>query len=60
MSLLPNYLLAEIPDEKNDYGTIYTVPLKICIFEREGEVITAWILRHKKEVLQLITCYVNI
>jgi hypothetical protein len=91
--LLPNYLLAEIPDEKiygyclnffhergkhkarifhqvfgilakdgeilkaeiistlqksevtnireNEYGTIYTVPLKICIFEREGEVITA-------------------
>lgn len=112
MNLLPNYLLAEIPDEKiygyclnsfhergkhkakvfhqvfgisakdgellkaeitsklqesevtnirkNDYGTIYTVPLKICIFEREGEVIIAWIIRHNNEVPQLITCYVNI
>ena len=112
MSLLPNYQLAEIPDEKiygyclnsfhergkhkarvfnqvfgitvqdgellkseiagnlagsevtnireSAHGTIYTVPLKICIFEREAEVITAWIIRHNNNVPWLITCYVNI
>ncbi|MEO8853390.1 MAG: DUF6883 domain-containing protein [Ginsengibacter sp.] len=112
MRLLPNYQLAEIPDEKihgyclnpfhergkhkarifrqvfgikdedaellkskiignlqnsevtnireNNHGTIYTVPLKICIFEREAEIITAWIIRYDSEVPQLITCYVNI
>lgn len=112
MSLLPNYELAEIPDEKiygyclnsshergkykarvfyqvfgisdndgellkseiisklqvskvtdireNDHGTIYTVPLKICIFEKEVEIITAWIIRKNNTVPQLITCYVNI
>ncbi len=112
MNLLPNYQLAEIPDEKiygyclnslhergkhkarifrqvlgisakdgeilkseiisnlqisevrnireNIHGTIYTVPLKICIFEREAEIITAWIILHNNNVPKLITCYVNV
>lgn len=112
MSLLPNYHLAEIPDEKiygyclnplhergkhkarifrqvfgisdkdgellkaeiignlqiaevsnireNNHGTIYTVPLKICIFEREAEIITAWIILNHNKIPRLITCYVNI
>ncbi|TZF82686.1 hypothetical protein FW774_14405 [Pedobacter sp. BS3] len=111
MSLLPNYELAEIPDEKiydhclnpyhergqhkakifrqvfgitiehgellkmaifaqlgkfevtairkNSFGVIYTVPLKISIFDKEAEIITARIVENNSLIPRFLTCYAD-
>ena len=59
--ILKNLQKCEITNiHENSHGTIYTVPLKICIFEREAEIITAWIIHYNTTIPKLITCYVNI
>lgn len=45
---------------ENRHGIIYTVPMKISIFDKEANIITAWIIEHGDWNPRLITCYVNV
>lgn len=44
---------------RNNFGIIYTLPLKISIFDKEAGIVTAWIIQHNDIIPQLITCYIN-
>lgn len=45
---------------ENRQGIIYTVPLNIRIFDKEADVITAWIIEYDYLIPRLITCFVNV
>lgn len=59
--LLKNTILTEICKQEitkiqeNNSGKIYTILLKLTIFECTAEVITAWIIEHNSNKPRLIT-----
>jgi hypothetical protein len=46
-------------ESENKYGKIFSVPMKITIFEKEDEIMTAWIIEKGTNFPRLTSCYVN-
>ena len=44
---------------ENKYGKIYSLPMKLTIFGKEGEVMTAWIVEKGTDFPRLTSCFVN-
>lgn len=45
---------------ENNFGKLYTLPMKISIFGKEAEIVTAWIVKNNDIIPRLTTCYINI
>ena len=46
-------------ETENKFGKIFTLPMKISIFGKTDEVITAWIIENGVDYPRLVSCYVN-
>jgi hypothetical protein len=45
--------------EETKYGKKYSVLVKICIFDKEANVLTAWIIDKGKDFPKLVSCYIK-
>ncbi len=48
-----------IKKEQDNYGKRFSVAMKICIFEKEAVVTTAWIFRTDENFPRLTSCYIK-
>jgi len=46
-------------ETENKFGKIFTLPMKISIFDKTDEIITIWIIENGLDYPRLVTCYVN-
>jgi hypothetical protein len=45
--------------EQDEYGTRYTVIMKIRIFEKDADITTGWIIRTGEDYPRLTSCYIK-
>ncbi len=51
-----NYCSEKVGDK---FGKRYLVKMKLCIFEKEAEIITSWIIKEGEDFARLTTCYIK-
>lgn len=44
---------------ENIFGTLFTIPMTITIFDKTASITTAWIIRTETNIPKLTTCFVN-
>lgn len=45
--------------EQDEFGERFTVTMRICIFEKEANVTTGWIVRTDEDYPRLTSCYIK-
>lgn len=47
------------PSTVDEFGARFSVRMKVRIFDREAEIVTAWIIRFEEGFPRLTSCYVK-